>query len=123
MNRSGPGERCKTGHFVHAVHHRCVQDSVSVSALVASESARHQWPGICRRNADRFEVPSFFYKHKFEEWGWPVEQLTCIPNSVRIDELVPVTEPDDYFVYFSRLAIESGFGTLRRRSTRPESAW
>jgi glycosyltransferase involved in cell wall biosynthesis len=83
-----------------------------VSALVAVESSLHRWSGIYRRNVDRIVVPSLFYKHKFEEWGWPAEQLVYIPNFVRIDEFVPATEPGDYFIYFGRLAIEKGFGTL-----------
>ena len=112
LTRSGPCERCKTGHFHHTVRHRCVQDSWSVSALVAVESTLHRWSGIYRRNVDRIVMPSLFYKRKFEEWGWPAEQLVYIPNFVRIDEFVPVTEPGDYFVYFGRLAAEKGFSTL-----------
>jgi glycosyltransferase involved in cell wall biosynthesis len=111
-DRSGPCERCQTGHFLHMVRHRCVHGSLSVSALVALESALHRWSGIYRHNVNRIVVPSLFFKRKFEEWGWPAEQLTYIPNFVRIDEFVPATEPGDYFVYFGRLAVEKGFDTL-----------
>lgn len=112
MNHLGVCERCKRGNFIHAVRHRCVHGSFPVSMLVAVESALHRWTGIYRRNLDRIVVPSLFYKHKFEEWGWPAEQLTYIPNFVKIRKFVPTPEAGDYFVYFGRLAIEKGFGTL-----------
>lgn len=112
MNHLGLCERCKGGNFLHAVRHRCVHGSLAVSALVALESALHKWSGIYRRNLDRIVVPSLFYKRKFEEWGWSSEQLTYIPNFVKIREFVPAPEAGDYFVYFGRLAIEKGFGAL-----------
>lgn len=110
--RSEHCERCRTGNFFHLVRHRCLHGSLSVSALVALESALHRWSGIYRRNVNRIVVPSLFFKHTFEEWGWPAEQLVYIPNFVRINEFISATEPGDYFVYFGRLAIEKGFRTL-----------
>lgn len=112
LNQLGLCERCKGGNFLHAVRHRCVHGSFGVSTLVALESILHRWTGIYRRNLDRIVVPSLFYKRKFEEWGWSPEQVTYIPNFVKVEDYVPVPEAGDYFVYFGRLALEKGFGTL-----------
>jgi glycosyltransferase involved in cell wall biosynthesis len=112
LNHLGLCERCKGGNFLHAVRLRCVHGSLSVSALVALESALHRWSAIYRRNLNRIVVPSLFYKRKFEEWGWSSEQVTFIPNFVTIQKLAPVPEPGHYFLYFGRLSIEKGLGTL-----------
>jgi glycosyltransferase involved in cell wall biosynthesis len=112
LNSQGLCERCKGGNFLNTVRHRCVHGSLAISTLVAVESAIHRWSGIYRRNLDRIVVPSLFYKAKFEEWGWAPEQLTYIPNFVKVQEFVPTYQAGKYFVFFGRLATEKGFATL-----------
>jgi glycosyltransferase involved in cell wall biosynthesis len=112
LNSQGLCERCKGGNFLHTVRHRCVHGSLTVSTLVAVESALHRWSGIYRRNLDRIVVPSLFYKAKFEEWGWSPDQVTYIPNFVKVEDFLPKPQAGQYFVYFGRLATEKGFATL-----------
>lgn len=121
LNRSGLCERCKGGNFLHAVIHRCVHNSLPVSALVATESILHRWSGIYRRTLNRIVAPSRFYKRKFEEWGWPSDQVIYIPNFVKVEAFSPSRETGDYFVYFGRLAVEKGFGTLLEASLKSGS--
>jgi glycosyltransferase involved in cell wall biosynthesis len=118
LNSLGLCERCKGGNFLNTVRHRCVHGSIAVSALVAVESALHRWSGIYRRNLDRIVVPSLFYKDKFEEWGWTPDQITYIPNFVKVADYAPTPQPGNYFVYFGRLATEKGFATLLKASLK-----
>lgn len=107
-----PCERCRGGNYLNVVRHRCLHGSLSVSALVALESAVHRWTGIYRRNVDRIVVPSLFLRRTFEAWGWPARQLVHIPNFVRVETFAPAYEPGKHFVYFGRLAAEKGIATL-----------
>lgn len=114
LNDTGICERCKGGNFLHTVRHRCVHGSISVSSLVAVESAVHKATGIYANNLDRIVAPSRFYLEKFVEWGWPREQLAYIPNYVDPIRFEPTFGPGDYFVYFGRLSAEKGLRTLLR---------
>lgn len=114
LNRSGVCEKCRSGNLSHLVKNRCIRDSLAVSGLVMVESAVHKLFGLYRRNLDRVVAPSLFYRQKLQEWGWPEEQLTYIPNYVDSTAYVPQFAPGDYFFYFGRLALEKGVGTLIR---------
>lgn len=114
LNRTGVCEKCRAGNLFHLVANRCIRDSLSVSALVAVESAVHKSLGLYRRNLDRVVVPSLFYKRKLMEWGWSEGQLVHIPNYVDARVYAPNFEPGDYFFYFGRLAPEKGAATLIR---------
>lgn len=101
-------ERCKGGKFWNAVRHRCVQDSVVVSGLVAFESAVHRLSGIYRKNLDRVIAPSQFMASKLIEWGWPASHIVHIPNFVDCTRFVPATAAGQGFVYFGRLIRDKG---------------
>jgi glycosyltransferase involved in cell wall biosynthesis len=105
-------ERCKTGGYHHAVLHRCVQDSVTASALCALELFLHRRSGIYERHVDRFIVPSAFYLRKLAEAGVPAEKLVHIPSFTDIRRYAPSYGGDDYFVYVGRLAEVKGLLTL-----------
>lgn len=112
LNRNGVCERCRGGNLTHVVRHRCVHDSLSVSALVMVESALHRSLGLYRRNLDCVATPSRFFATKLAEWGWPAERLRHVPNFVRANQYQPRFEPGDYALYFGRLSAEKGLGTL-----------
>jgi glycosyltransferase involved in cell wall biosynthesis len=112
VNSGGVCERCKGGNLLNVALHRCVHDSLSVSGLIAVESAIHRLLQIYKRNLDRVVVPSRFYGQKLAEWGWPNEKLVHIPNYVHAERFKPEYEPGEAFVYFGRLAPEKGLCTL-----------
>jgi glycosyltransferase involved in cell wall biosynthesis len=112
VNRTGICERCKNGNLFNVVRHRCVRDSLAVSGLVAVESAVHGILGLYRNNLNRIVAPSQFMRNKLIEWGWNAQQIVCIPNYVRVERFIPHYQPGDYFVYFGRLQLDKGVGTL-----------
>jgi glycosyltransferase involved in cell wall biosynthesis len=114
LNRTGLCERCKDGSLLNVVRHRCVQDSLAASVIVAAESALQRSMQTYRKHLARVVVPSKFFLNKFIEWGWPSDQFTYIPNYVDALRFTPDFQPGDYFLYFGRLASEKGITTLIR---------
>lgn len=114
MNSSGICERCKGGNLFNVVIHRCIKNSVPVSALVYVESVVHRLFGLYKKNLDMVITPSRFYFEKYIEWGWPRERLVYIPNYVDSALFKPQYDPGFYFLYFGRLAPEKGVATLIR---------
>jgi glycosyltransferase involved in cell wall biosynthesis len=112
LTHDGICERCKGGAIWNVVRHRCVKDSLNLSAVIFMESAVHRLLGCYSRNVDRFVTPSRFYLEKFVEWGWPRERFAYIPNFVDIEHLHPRGEPGDAFAYFGRLGHEKGLATF-----------
>jgi glycosyltransferase involved in cell wall biosynthesis len=112
LNNTGVCERCRGGNLTHVVRHRCVHDSLAISALVFVESAVHRLLGLYRRNLACVTTPSRFFRSKLAQWGWPEDRLRYIPNFVRSQQFVPEFEPGGYVLYFGRLAPEKGIGTL-----------
>lgn len=107
-------ERCKGGRLHNIVAHRCMKDSLALSALIYLESTVHRLFGLYRNNLARVILPSRFYQAKFQEWGWPAEKLTYIPNFIEADRYTAFPDPGDYFLYFGRLSPEKGVATLLR---------
>ncbi len=118
LNRGGVCERCRDGNLLNVAAHRCVRDSLPVSALVMMESAVHKLLGLYRDNVDRVVAPSRFFRDKHIEWGWPAEKLVYIPNFIRAEGFTPQYRPGDYLLYFGRLAPEKGVATLIRAAAR-----
>ncbi|MFT4102337.1 MAG: glycosyltransferase family 4 protein [Burkholderiaceae bacterium] len=112
LNRIGVCERCKGGNYLETIKNRCVQNSLAASVIVAAEATVHRVLDSYRRNLDRIVVPSKFFMRKFEQWGWPPEIFTYIPNFIDVDLHEPGYDPGDYFVYVGRLSPEKGIGTL-----------
>jgi len=107
-------ERCRGGRYLNVVAQRCVQGSLSASAVVALEATVSRLLGSYARNLDRIVSPSRFFIEKFVEWGWPRELFAHIPNCLDADGIEPDYRPGDYFVYLGRLAREKGVETLIR---------
>lgn len=114
LNRTGLCERCKTGSVLNVVRHRCVRESLAASAVVALETVVHRQLDTWRRNLDAIVCPSRFFIGKFVEWGWARERFVHVPNFVDADHFRPDFEPGAYAMYFGRLALDKGVGTLIR---------
>lgn len=118
LNRSGICERCKGGNLLNLVIYKCIRDSLSLSTLIAIESAYHKLFGLYRNNIDRIVAPSRFYLEKHVEWGWPREKLAYIPNYIDVTKYSPQFTPGPYFLFFGRLALEKGVATLIRAAAQ-----
>ncbi len=114
FTHDGICERCKGGRFYNVVRHRCIKQSITLSAVVMAESTLHRWLGTYRNNVDRFVVPSRFYLEKMVQWGWDRSRFVHIPNFVDVTEFRPNSKVGKPFLYFGRLAEEKGIATLIR---------
>ena len=112
LNHTGVCERCKGGRYIETIRHRCVQNSLAASVIVAAEATVHRYLNSYRNNLDRIVVPSRFFMRKFEQWGWPPDIFTYIPNFIDTDRHVPDYTAGDYFVFAGRLSPEKGISTL-----------
>lgn len=113
-NRGGTCERCKDGSVLNVVRHRCVQDSLAASAVVAVESGLHRALGTWQRHLAAIVCPSRFFVDKFVEWGWPRERFVHVPNWVDAERFEPGFEPGAYALYFGRLILDKGLATMLR---------
>ena len=116
ITHDGICERCKGGALYNAARNRCMHESTPLSVWVTIEAYVHRLLGSYEKHVDRFIVPSRFYIRKFEEWGWPGDRFTYIPNFVSGEEIRPEFRPGDIFVYFGRLSGEKGLETLIKAS-------
>lgn len=105
-------EDCRGGHVYNVLRHRCIKDSVPLSALVLAETVLHRTLGLYRQTLDRLVVPSRFYQRKLAEWGWPAEKMIHIPNFVDVESYCAGWDESDYFVFAGRLGPEKGLATL-----------
>jgi glycosyltransferase involved in cell wall biosynthesis len=111
-------ERCKGGRFLNCITHRCIKDSVALSALVALESAVHRAAGSYVNYLDRIVVPSRFMGDRLAEWGIPRRLIHHIPNAVDPRGFEPSDEVGDYLVYLGRLTASKGVRTLIEAARR-----
>lgn len=112
FTHDGVCERCKGGAVWNVTTHRCVKESLLLSAVIMLETTAHRLLGCYSRHVDRFVVPSRFYLEKFVEWGWPRERFSYIPNFVDAAHLQPKGVPGHAFVFFGRLGPEKGLKTF-----------
>jgi glycosyltransferase involved in cell wall biosynthesis len=93
------------------VRHRCKRGSLAASVLAGVEMYTHKWLEIYERNVDLFITPSQFLKDKALEYG--VENpIVHLPNFIKVDQIQPCSEPENYFVYSGRLVAVKGVRTL-----------
>ncbi len=118
LAHDGICERCRGGHYLNVVRHRCIKDSVALSSVVMVEAALHRMLGSYSRFVDRFVVPSRFYAQKLVEWGFPAGAFRHIPNFVDAQAYEPRFEPGERLLYFGRLSREKGLHTLVRAVAR-----
>jgi glycosyltransferase involved in cell wall biosynthesis len=118
--RLGVCERCAGGRFWQAARHRCLHDSVAVSAAYALEAYVQRWRHA-HDAVDAFVMPSRSILEKHREHGFPAEKLHHVPNffetttDAAIDPAAMEAaraEHGRYIAYFGRLSIEKGLGQL-----------
>lgn len=111
-------ERCKGGALSNVIKHRCIKESLALSAVAYLETRLHRVLKTYDENVDRLIVPSRFYLEKFTEWGFAREKFVYIPNLVDIKRLRPTKSVGKTFLYFGRLGPEKGLATLLRAATQ-----
>lgn len=105
-------ERCLGGAFRHAVVHRCLKNSVAVSALAASAARIHRSSGVIKNHVDLWIAPSRFLGGKLVEGGFPADRVRYLHNVLDLRGFEPGFSPGDDVVYVGRLSPEKGIGTL-----------
>ncbi|WP_270577712.1 glycosyltransferase family 4 protein [Caldibacillus thermoamylovorans] len=107
-------EQCKGGKFYNVVLNKCTKDSYLGSLVNMTEAYVHSFLKTYSNSIDFFITPSYFYKEKMIEWGFPEEKIEHIPNFVNPNDFTPCYDFDNYFLYFGRLSEEKGLFTLLR---------
>jgi glycosyltransferase involved in cell wall biosynthesis len=110
----GVCERCRGGRLHNVLLHRCIKNSVALSAIVMLEAALHRLLRTYSSCVGRFAVPSRFYIEKLCDWGWPRSMFSHVPNFVDANRYRPQYKPGKCFVYVGRLSREKGLATLIR---------
>ena len=118
LNQNGICEKCKTGNLTHLLRNKCIHNSAAISGLVMIESYTHRILNLYKKNLDKVVVPSLFFKQKLIEWGWSENSIEYIANFIPADEYEPEYNPGDYILYFGRLAMEKGVGTLIKAANK-----
>jgi glycosyltransferase involved in cell wall biosynthesis len=112
LARDGICERCKDGKVHNVLVHRCIKESVALSAVILVETMFHRMLDTFDRYVDKFIVPSRFYVDKLVEWGWKREKFSYIPNAIDTEQFIPDFNAGKPLVYFGRLSREKGLATL-----------
>lgn len=114
-----PCTRCLSGHYHHAIRHRCLHGSLAWSALAVVEMTLHKAWQVYEKHVNTFITPSQFLRTKLLQAGLPASQITHIPYFLNLDEftvspchLATLSRP--YLAYFGRLSQEKGLETLLR---------
>lgn len=118
LSHDGVCERCKGGRFSHVVRHRCLKNSLALSAVAMVETSLHHWLGSYRRHVDRFVIPSQFHQNKLIEWGLPAEKTVYLPNAIDVNGFSPRFDAGSDFVFVGRLSEEKGLPTLIRAAAQ-----
>jgi glycosyltransferase involved in cell wall biosynthesis len=109
-------EACAGGKYWHAAAKRCIDGSLTSSALGAFEAYLHDWLGAYKK-IGLFVAPSLFLKSKVSSLRWITQRIVHLPY------FVP-TGPDyssvnEGFVLFAgRISIEKGVGTVLEAAGR-----
>ena len=111
-------ERCRGGHYYHAVKHHCLLESRVASAVGMVEAYYHSWKGTYGR-ISRFLCPSRFLLEKVASFGIPREKLIHLPYLVHAERYRPGgPERERACVYIGRLSREKGIATLIEAMSR-----
>ena len=122
LTHDGICERCRGGRLHNVLIHRCIKNSVALSALIYLESLVHTFLRSYRDNVSLFVVPSRFYISKFVEWGMPANLFRHIPNFVAADRFRPEYQAGKAILYFGRVSREKGLDTLIRAAAIAKSS-
>lgn len=112
-----PCERCKGHKYYNAVLHRCLKNSVAVSAVAAAEVSAHKLMGVYENNIDVLIAPSQFVRNEFVKFGQDPARIVVVPHFIDPTFLAdkPISQPKSvqpYAVYVGRLSSEKGIDKL-----------
>ena len=108
------------GTKLYSVRHRCVKGSLAASWVNYLADRLHELRGIEDR-VDLFVTPSEFARRKFLEGGLAPERITLLPQFIDIPPHITSAEPEDYVLYFGRVADDKGLDRLIRAFARLKS--
>ena len=112
MLRQGtPCSRCCDGNYARAIVHRCHKNSVTASAVYATEAYFTRWTGMYA-GVMRFLCPSRFAQSVIQSAGIPADRVAHLPNALDPDRYSPHYEVGEYVLYVGRLSEEKGLRTL-----------
>lgn len=100
-----------TQNLVHAIRHKCIQNSTLASTIRVVSLKLHRTKGTFNK-IDRFIVPSQFLQQKMIEAGFDANKITYLPSFVDTQAIQPVYDSDNYIAYSGRLAVEKGIQDL-----------
>lgn len=104
-------EQCQGHHFTSCIKNRCVHHSIAKSIIGAIESwyyhSKNTYDLI-----DAFVCPSQFLADKMKKFGFHEERLHVIHNFIQEPSQQTPFARKDYGIYFGRLSIQKGIGTL-----------
>ncbi len=112
MQRDGkPCDLCVTGSVLNCVRHRCKDNSLVRSAVMAAEQMASRILGDVRL-IDRFFCVSDFQRQIMVRAGIEQDKLHTASNFVNTDELTAKPGHDKYLLYFGRIETLKGVPTL-----------
>jgi glycosyltransferase involved in cell wall biosynthesis len=110
-------ERCTGGRHWHAVIHKCMHQSRTISAIYAASLWNLKRSGAFDR-VSVFLCPSEFSRLQAIKNGIEPARLRVRPHSIDARNIPPGTGPGDYFLYLGRISREKGLDTLLRAFER-----
>jgi glycosyltransferase involved in cell wall biosynthesis len=105
-------EACKQLRFYNAVRYRCIQNSVTKSALAAFEAYLQRLLHLYDQGVDFFIAPSQFLRDKLVEFGFPSDKVVFMPQALDVSGFSPTGGPGEYILFTGILLREKGIGTL-----------
>ncbi len=114
-------ERCTGGRHWHAVIHKCMHQSRTISAIYAASLWNLKRSGAFDR-ISMFLCPSEFSRRLAIKNGIEPARLRVRPHSIDARDIATGTGPGEYFLYLGRISREKGLNTLLRAFERLPNA-
>jgi len=112
-------DRCRDGHFWHAITSHCYPGSTAAAAVLTAEAYVHKWLRTYQRCVTRFLAPSRFVRDKLVENGWPAHRIDVLYHFQKLSPSALHPPRDDApILYFGRLSPEKGLVDLLRAMQR-----
>lgn len=103
-----PCEDCLLSSTLHAVRHRCYQQSLWASAAMSCMYQLHRMLHTWTRTIDAYIALSEFGKRKLVEGGIAPQRIHVIPNFVDIPPERPIVSTPTSLLFMGRLSAEKG---------------
>lgn len=105
-------EKCRDGNYLNCIKNKCIHNSIIKSFFAALEGFLYYKLKTYTKNIDFFVAPSIFIRDKVIEFGLAKEKIVTLHNFVTEAEGSAKGGKSDYVLYFGRLSIQKGIGTL-----------